>query len=191
MRTNKSLDKKELKKQLAIDKAEQKKKNEALKRLKPLLFSFALWGVLMAIVHIPVIHDYLQVLFVEFVVNSTVFLGSLLFFSVESQGSPMINVAGFQMRVIFECTAYNFYLFAFSLAVFGKWALKDKILNLLVFIASIFILNVFRFIIMGYIGKYFPQAFHQIHDYVWTVVFGMAVFILYIWRNDKSELNNA
>ena len=191
MTTKKNLHKKELKKQLSIDKAEQKKKDEALKRLKPLLFSFALWGLLMGMVHIPVIHDYLQAFFIEFVVNSTVFIGSLLFFPVESHASPIINVAGFQMRVIFECTAYNFYLFAFSLALFGKWTFKDKLINLLIFIASIFILNVFRFIIMGYIGKYFPQAFHQIHDYVWTVVFGLAVFILYIWRNDKSQLNHA
>ena len=188
--TKKNLDKKELKKQLAIDKAEKKKKDEVLKRLKPLLFSFALWGLLMSIVHIPIIHDYLQNFFIEFVVDSTMFIGNLLFFPVESTGSPMINVAGFQMKVIFECTAYNFYLFAFSLAIFGKWTLKDKLMNLLIFIASIFILNIFRFIIMGYIGKYFPQAFHQIHDYVWTVVFGLAVFILYIWRNDKSQLND-
>jgi len=191
LKKNKNFDKKELKKQLAIDKAEQKKKNEALVRLKPLLFSFVLWALLMAIVHVPIIHNYLQDLFVEFVVNSTMFIGKLLLFPVESNGGPMISVAGFQMRVIFECTAYNFYLFAFSLAVFGKWTLKDKLINLLIFIASIFMLNVFRFIVMGYIGKYFPQAFHQIHDYVWTVVFGLAVFILYIWRNDKSLLNNA
>ncbi len=45
-------DKKELKKQLALDKAEQTKKREALERLKPLLFSFVLWGILMAIVYI-------------------------------------------------------------------------------------------------------------------------------------------
>ncbi len=185
------MDRKELKKQLAQEKAEKKKKSEALNRLKPLLYSFALWGLMMGIVHIPVIHDYIQSFFIDFVVNSTVFIGNMLFFSVASNGSPLIQVADFQMKVIFECTAYNFYFFAFALAVFGQWSVKDKILNFLIFILSIFILNAFRFIIMGYIGKYFPNAFHQIHDYVWTVVFGLTVFILYIWRNDKSQLQNA
>jgi len=186
-----NIDKKELKKQYAIEKAQEKKKREALESLKPLLFSFVLWGALMGIVHTPIIYNYLTEFFVEFVVNSTVFIGNLLFFPVVNAGAHMLNVAGFQMRVIFECTAYNFYLFAFSLAVFGKWTIKDKMINLLIFILSIFILNVFRFIVMGYIGKFFPQAFHQIHDYVWTVIFGLAVFILYIWRNDKSQLNDA
>lgn len=190
MSTNKNTDKKELKKQLALKKTEQDKKKEALKRLKPLLYSFVLWGVLMAIVHIPVIHDFIESFFINFVVNSTVFIGNMLFFSVASTGSPLIEVAGFQMKVIFECTAYNFYFFAIALAVFGQWSVKDKILNFLIFISSIFILNAFRFIIMGYVGKYFPEAFHQIHDYVWTVVFGLTVFILYIWRNDKSQLND-
>lgn len=183
-------DKKELKKQLAIEKAEQAKKKEALDRLKPLLFSFALWGVLMAIIYIPIIHESIMDFFVKFVVDSTVIIGNILFLPVESSGSPLINVADYNMKVIFECTAYNFYLFAIALVVFGKWSLKDKLINFVIFVVSIFFLNAFRFIIMGYVGKFFPTIFHQVHDYVWTIVFGLVVFILYIWRNDKSLLEN-
>lgn len=190
MATDKKSDKKELKKQAAIDKAEQAKKKEALERLKPLLFSFVLWGVFMGIIYIPVIHNTIKDFFVDFVVNSTTIIGSLAFLPVETTGSPLISVAGYQMKVIFECTAYNFYLFALALVVFGKWSLKDKLINFLIFILSIFVLNAFRFIIMGYVGKFFPSVFHQVHDYVWTIVFGLVVFILYIWRNDKSLIEN-
>jgi len=178
--------KKDLKRIKAEKKAEKAKYREAFERLKPLLYSFALWAVLMGIVYIPMIHQYLMDFFIDFVVKSTVFMGSLMFFPIESSGCPLISVAGYHMKVIFECTAYNFYLFAFALAVFGKWSLKNKILNFFIFVISIFILNAFRFIIMGYVGKYWPHMFHQIHDYVWTIVFGLAVFMLYIWRNDKS-----
>ena len=143
----------------------------------------------MGIIYIPAIHESVMDSFINFVVNSSVVIGSILFIPVESSGSPMISVAGYNMRVIFECTAYNFYLFAIALVVFARWNIKDKLINFLIFIVSIFILNTFRFIIMGYVGKFWPHLFHQIHDYVWTIIFGLVVFILYIWRNDKSLKN--
>lgn len=182
--------KKEEKKLKAQEKAEKQKRNEAFERLKPLLYSFALWGVLMGIVYIPFIYDFLMSFLVDFVVASTVALGNVLFIPIETSGSPLITVAGYTMKVIFECTAYNFYLFAIALVVFGKWSLKDKLINLLIFIVSIFFLNAARFVIMGYVGKVWPHLFHQVHDYVWTIVFGLVVFILYIWRNDKSVVHD-
>jgi len=185
-----SSDKKEQKKQLAIERADKQRQKEALERLKPLLYSFVLWAVLMGVVYIPAIHAASMSFFVDFVVASTIGVGKLLFLPVETSGSPLIAVAGYQMRVIFECTAYNFYLFAIALVVFGKWSMKDKVFNLLIFLLSIFLLNSFRFIIMGYVGKYFPNIFHQVHDYVWTIVFGLVVFLLYIWRNDKSLIED-
>lgn len=178
--------KKEQKLKLAQEKAEKARYKEAFERLKPLIYSFILWGILMGIIYIPAIHEWVMDFFVEFVVNSTVIIGSLLFIPIESSGSPLITVADYSMKVIFECTAYNFYLFAIALVVFGKWSIKNKIINFFIFVISIFILNAFRFIIMGYVGKFWPDMFHQIHDYVWTIVFGLVVFILYIWRNDKS-----
>lgn len=182
--------KKEEKKLKAKEKAEKQKKVEAFEKLKPLLYSFALWGVLMGIVYIPIVHDFLMDLLVGFVVSSTVALGSILFIPIETSGSPLITVAGYTMKVIFECTAYNFYLFAIALVVFGKWSVKDKLINSFIFIVSIFFLNAARFIIMGYVGKIWPNLFHQVHDYLWTIVFGLVVFILYIWRNDKSLVHD-
>lgn len=186
MAEDKIAKKKKEKRKLAQKKADNSKRKEAIDRLKPLFYSFALWGGLMAIVYIPFLYDNIVDFFIDFVVKSTVFIGHLFFIPVESKAPPIIVVAGYSMKVIFECTAYNFYLFAIALVVFGKWSLKDKLVNLAIFIVSIFFLNAFRFIIMGYVGKIWPQLFHQIHDYVWTIIFGLIVFLLYIWRNDKS-----
>lgn len=182
--------KKEEKKLKAQEKAEKQKRSEAFDRLKPLLYSFVLWAVLMGIVHIPEVNNFLMDFLVDFIVASTVAIGRMLFIPIETSGSPLITVAGYTMKVIFECTAYNFYLFAIALVVFGKWSLKDKLINLLIFIFSIFFLNAARFVIMGYVGKAWPHLFHQVHDYVWTIVFGLVVFILYIWRNDKSVVHD-
>lgn len=187
---NKKKDRKLLRKQKAIKKAESLKKKEAIKKLKPLFYSFALWGLTMAIVYLPPIHAQIMDFFINFVLKSTVFLGTLIFLPVESSGSPYITVAGFTMQIIFECTAYNFYLFSIALVVFARWSFSDKMINLLIFFLSIFILNAFRFIVMGYVGLVWPAFFHQIHDYVWTVVFGLMIFILYIWRNDKSLIHD-
>ncbi len=180
--------KKEAKQQKISEKLEKARRGEVFARLKPLLYSFALWGGLMGIIYIPFIYNAIIEFFVAFVVSSTILLGKILFIPVETSGSPLITVAGYTMKVIFECTAYNFYLFALALVVFAQWKIKDKLINLAIFIFSIFFLNAFRFIIMGYVGKFWPNMFHQIHDYVWTIVFGLVVFVLYIWRNDKSMI---
>lgn len=190
LKKDKAKAKKEQKKQFAIDKSENARKQQALHRLKPLLYSFVLWGVLMTIVYIPDVHQAVMAFFIDFVVDSTVFVGGLLFFPVESTGDSLISVSGYTMKVIFECTAYNFYLFALALILFAHWSAKDKIINFFILLFSIFLLNTFRFIVMGYVGKSFPQLFHQIHDYVWTIVFGLVVFILYIWRNDKCLIQD-
>lgn len=144
----------------------------------------------MGIIYIPVIHDYLMDFFIKFVINSTVFIGNLLFIPVKSHQFPLISVSGYTMKVIFECTAYNFYFFALALVIFAKWKIIDKLINLGIFLLSIFLLNTVRFIVMGYVGKLWPSMFHQIHDYVWTILFGIMVFILYIWRNDKSLIHD-
>ena len=190
MRKDKATEKRDQKKQFAIDKSEKLRKQQALQRLKPLLYSFILWGILMTIIYIPSVHHVVMAFFINFVVKSTVFVGGLMFFNVESTGDSLISVSGYTMKVIFECTAYNFYLFALALVVFANWSIKDKIINFCILLISIFFLNTFRFIIMGYIGKFLPQLFHQIHDYVWTIVFGLVVFILYIWRNDKCLIQD-
>lgn len=136
--TKSNIDRKEIKKQAALDKAEKNKRREAIESLKPLFYSFALWGIFMGIIYIPVIHDYLMDFFIKFVINSTVFIGNLLFIPVKSHQFPLISVSGYTMKVIFECTAYNFYFFALALVIFAKWKIIDKLINLGIFLLSIF-----------------------------------------------------
>lgn len=39
---------------------------------------------------------------------------------------------------------------------------------------------------MGYIGKYKPEYFHYIHDYLWNILFGFFVFLIWAWRNNPK-----
>jgi exosortase/archaeosortase family protein len=91
------------------------------------------------------------------------------------------------MEIVVECTAYNFYLFAISLAVFANWKLKHKLMNLLIFFLVIFLTNTLRFFAMGYVGRYFPDLFDTTHDYIWNILFGFMIFGVWAWRD---KLNN-
>jgi exosortase/archaeosortase family protein len=160
---------------------------ELLIKLLPLIKAFALWLVLVLIVHIPGLKDGFRNFFVGFTAQSTYIIGKILFLPIEKPGFSAITVGGFAMEIIVECTAYNFYLFAIALVIFANWSLKHKIINLFIFLGVIFFTNILRFFAMGYVGRYWPQFFSTTHDYVWNILFGFMIFGVWAWRDN---LNN-
>ena len=160
---------------------------ELLIKLLPLIKAFALWFILVLIVHIPGIRDVFRNFFVGFTTTSTFLIGKLFFIPIEQVSFSAVMVDGFSMDIIVECTAYNFYLFAVSLAVFANWKPKHKIINLLIFLVVIFITNILRFFAMGYVGRYYPQFFGTTHDYVWNILFGFMIFGVWAWRDKKNN----
>jgi exosortase/archaeosortase family protein len=179
------------------DKAEKKTKQsgpkkplfskELLIKLLPLIKAFALWFLLVLIVHIPGIKDGFRNMFVGFTTSSTVLIGKALFIPIQQLSFSSISMNGFSMEIIVECTAYNFYLFAIALAVFANWSIRHKLINLLIFIGVIFVTNILRFFAMGYVGRYYPDFFDTTHDYVWNILFGFMIFGVWAWRD---KLNN-
>lgn len=160
---------------------------ELLIKLLPLIKAFALWFILVLIVHIPGIKEGFRNLFVGFTTNSTVFMANILFIPIKKLSFSTISLNGFNMEIIVECTAYNFYLFALALAIFANWSIKHKLLNLLIFFGVIFLTNILRFFAMGYIGRYYPEFFDTTHDYVWNILFGFMIFAVWAWRD---KVNN-
>ncbi len=165
----------------------QQTMNTYFQRFRPLLFAFGSWFVLLAVLHLPGIKDFVRHIMVSFTHSSAIISGKLLFLPVADKGYPIMDFAGFSMRVILECTAYNFYLFVLMITVFASWNTKQKLINLLVFVSVIFVTNNFRFLVMGAIGRYFPGVFNQIHDYLWNILFTIVVFLLFIWADSRSE----
>jgi len=160
---------------------------ELLIKLLPLIKAFALWFVLVAIVHIPGIKQDFRDLFVGFTTSSTVFVGKILFLPIERLAFSTFSVDNFTMEIIVECTAYNFYLFAIALTIFANWTLWHKLINLLIFFAVIFFTNILRFFAMGFVGHHYPDLFSATHDYVWNILFGFMIFGVWAWRD---KLNN-
>jgi exosortase/archaeosortase family protein len=156
-------------------------------KLLPLIKAFALWLLLVLIVHIPGIKEVFRNLFVGFTTNSTFGMGKLFFIPIQKLSFSTIVIDGFSMEIIVECTAYNFYLFALALAIFANWKLLHKLINLLIFFVVIFLTNILRFFAMGYVGRYYPQLFDTTHDYIWNILFGFMIFGVWAWRD---KLNN-
>lgn len=162
---------------------------EYFQKLLPLIKSFVLWFILVGIVHLPFIKDGFRNLVVGFTTATTYGLGKALFIPIVRSGFDTIQVNGFPMQIIVECTAYNFFLFAIALTIFAPWSLKNKLINFGIFILAIFLVNNLRFFAMGYIGRYYPDLFDTTHDYVWNILFGFMVFGIWAWRDKKSNLD--
>ncbi len=169
---------------------ERKKIREArqayLDKLKPLLYAFIAWFGILAILHIPAIKEYLRYAMVHFTHQSAIIAGKMLFLPLTDKGYPSLDYDGFGMRVILECTAYNFYLFALVITAFSKWPLKTRLTNLGLFVLVIYTLNNMRFLVMGAVGKHYPDLFHHIHDYFWNILFGIMIFLVYVWADKRA-----
>ncbi len=177
------------KQQSGKEKGKQKEKlskqeayREFMRQFKPLIIAVALWLLTINLIHLQFIRDEVQHFFVSFILESSVLFGKMLFLPVSSPGFPYITVSGYTMEVIMECTAYNFYIFVIYLSLLSPVSWKHRIITLLIFLAAIFVINNLRFIVMGYVGKYNPQLFDYIHDYLWNILFGFLVFLIWMWR---------
>ncbi len=161
-------------------------KKEAFRRFKrqflPLLLAVALWITISTILHLPAFRMQVQDFFIRFTLNAAVGFGKLIFIPVESYAYPKITVAGYTMEVIMECTAYNFYIFVICLSLLSPVKWTQRLITLGIFLSAIFVINNFRFYTMGFIGKRYPDLFHDVHDYLWNILFGFLVFLIWLWR---------
>lgn len=165
-------------------KAAQKK---FLKDFIPLIVAVVLWVITLSLLHLPSIKNEVQYFFTNFTINSTLLVGKLLFIPIQSHNFPNITVDGFTMKVVMECTAYNFYIFVIFLSLLSPVRFKQRIITLVIFLGAVFIVNNLRFIVLGYIGQHSASVFHFLHDYLWNILFGLMVFIIWAWRYGGFE----
>ncbi|MBP6978540.1 MAG: exosortase/archaeosortase family protein [Bacteroidales bacterium] len=161
-------------------------RRQMLRQFLPLLYAIGAWGIVMLILHLPAIQYDIVAFFVQFTIKSAVLFGQIFFIPIESQDFPLLRVDGYQMAVIMECTAYNFYIFTIFLSLFSPVSWKQRLITLAIFLPSIFVINNLRFVTMGYIGKHYPEQFDQVHDYVWNILFGILVFLIWLWRYQRN-----
>jgi exosortase/archaeosortase family protein len=151
-----------------------------------LILSVILWVILTSLVFIPSIKDVIHDRMILFTGNSLIFGGKIFQYPVSMVSFPNIEIFNFRMQIIFECTGFNYYLFALALVIFSPWTLKNKIINFVIYIAVIYLLNMLRFIVMGFIGRNYPDLFDGIHNYFWNILFALVVLFMWIVTNDKA-----
>ncbi len=161
-------------------------RKELLRHFKPLIYAVASWLGVMLVIHLPAFHEQMIDFFVKFTIESVVLLGKLTFIPIYSREIPFITVSGYPMVVIMECTAYNFYIFVVFLSLFSPIKWSQRLITLAIFLPSVFVINSLRFITMGYIGIYYPKQFDNIHDYLWNILFGFLIFLIWVWRYHKQ-----
>jgi len=145
------------------------------------------WFGLISLLHSPWLKEPAKEFFVAFTTHSAYWFGKIFFVPITMSSVPYLAVKGFNMQVVMECTAYNFYLFAIILTLFARWDVKHKIISLAIFLPVIFVLNNLRFISMGYLGSIRPDLFDAVHDYVWNILFGFMVFGIWAWREVMAQ----
>lgn len=166
---------------------QKKKRKELIHQLRPLILTFVVWFAIKSLIPIPAINSLIYPNAISFTTHAAYWFGKMLFIPIELTRVPLLTVNGFTMQVIWECTAYNFYLFVIVLTIFARWPLKHKFISLGIFLGTIFFLNNMRFITMGYVGSYWPSIFDAVHDYLWSILFGFAVFIIWAWRENTAQ----
>jgi len=169
--------------------AKKKARKEFFKQMIPLLIAVGLWVITLLVIHHPSIEEKVLNFFVSFTLHAAVIFGKMLLIPIESNSFPNLTVSGFTMKVVMECTAYNFYIFVIYLSLLSPVSWKQKLYTLLIFLGAVFVVNNLRFISMGYIGKYSAHMFDYVHDYLWNILFGFMVFLIWAWRYNKVHVS--
>lgn len=182
MSPSKKITKQEVKTKQQEKVAKKEAFRQFLKHFMPLVLAVALWIIISAVLHLPAFRSQVQEFFIRFTLDAAVGFGKLIFLPVDSYAFPKITVGGYTMEVIMECTAYNFYIFVVCLSLLSPVSWKNKLYTLVIFLAAVFLVNNLRFYTMGYVGKHHSHLFHDIHDYLWNILFGFLVFLIWLWR---------
>jgi len=145
-------------------------------------------GILVGMAEI--VHDSMPA-FREFTTSAVTALWGLFSVPVSCSGTQLTFV-GFPMEVVLECTALH-YMIIFNAGVlaFRSHTLPYRITGIIIGTMTIFLLNIVRIGVIGFIGRYFNPIFGFVHDYLWQGLFALSVLLIWIiWINGKKILSN-
>ncbi len=188
-----------------IKQKEIKKENKKalLNELLPLIKAFALWIVLVIVVAWDYTNNqWFSMLFVDFTTYLSYALSKIMFIpaSIGDNGTGMvttlivnyksIQINHYPMIVELECSAYHAYIAMFSLVLFSKWKWKQKLTGGSILFAALAIINSLRIVMLGVIGRTYPQIFNIMHDYVWNILLVIVIWGLWELANKKMIKRN-
>jgi len=111
------------------------------------------------------------------------------FFSVPVVCSgTRLAFVGFPMEIVLECTALHYMIiFVAGVLAFRSHTLSYRAAGIIIGTLAIFLLNIVRIGLIGFIGRYFIASFDFVHNYLWQGIFALCVVLLWvIWINGKK-----
>jgi len=123
------------------------------------------------------------------VVKTTGLLVNVLGVPVHVENADLVT-PGMRLRISDDCNGMIAFIIFMSavLAFPSRW--RDKGLGILMGAALIWILNIFRILVLVYVALYFPQFFFETHIYVaQSVIIAAGVVLWFFWA--QSALRSA
>jgi len=128
--------------------------------------------------------------FREFTASAVTALWGLFPVPVVCYGAG-VSFAGFPMEIVLECTALHYMMiFIAGVLAFRGHTRAYRAAGIVLGTFTIFLMNIVRIGIIGFIGKYFGNIFELVHDYLWQGLFALFVVLLWVlWVNGKRRFS--
>lgn len=182
--------------------AEQNK--ALLKELLPLMKAFGLWIVLVVIVAWDYTNNrWFSMFFVDMTTYISHVMAKVMFIpsKIVGDGQSMVTtlvvnyktivINHYPMIVEIECSAYHAYIAMIALVIFSAWSVRQKLIGGAALFGLLALINSFRIVMLGLIGRLYPQIFNVMHDYVWNILLVIIIWALWELANRKINKINA
>lgn len=179
-------------------KIRKEKQQELWHELLPLIKAFSLWIVLVVAVALDYTYQrWFAMAFIDFTTYLTYALAKIMFIPAEILGKGLtmvttldvhyktILISNYSLMIELECSAYHAYLAMVSLVIFSHWNIKQKFSYGSLIFLILSLVNSLRIILLGLLGKSFPEIFNLMHDYLWNILLVIILWGLWELFNNK------
>jgi exosortase/archaeosortase family protein len=177
-----------------------KRRKALFKELLPLIKSFGLWVILVIIVAWDYTnYRWFSMLFIDLTTYLSYGLAKIMFIPAKilGDGSSMattlvvtyksIQINNYPMIIELECSAYHAYIAMIALVTFSNWTIKQKLVTGSILFGLLAVINSFRIVMLGVIGRVFPGFFNLMHDYIWNIL--LVIVIWGLWEMANKKMN--
>jgi len=138
-------------------------------------------------------------LFVDFTTYLSYLLAKIMFLPAKilGDGTSMattlvvtyksITINNYPMIIELECSAYHAYIAMIALVSFSNWNVKQKLITGSILFGLLALINSFRIVMLGVIGRTFPGFFNMMHDYIWNIL--LVIVIWGLWELANKRMN--
>ncbi|MBN2805840.1 MAG: exosortase/archaeosortase family protein, partial [Prolixibacteraceae bacterium] len=135
--------------------------------------------------------------FIDFTTYLTYGLAKLMFIEAEILGNGLtmvttlevyyksILISNYSLMIELECSAYHAYLAMISLVIFSAWTRQQKLWIGMLLFATLALVNSLRIIMLGVLGKHYPEIFNLMHDYIWNILLVIMLWGLWELANQR------